>query len=143
MNELNIFFTDTETTSSSQETVGKETEGAVSPEAMEGVTVSPEAMAGVTASPEAELGDAPVLTIGAMEEGEDMVLLAADSAALAETTTETTAATQANLGFEPMNFVDNLQYMGIGMLTIFLIIGVIIVATQLINKIFSGKKDEE
>ena len=133
MNELNIFFTDTETTSSSQETVGKETEGAV----------SPEAMAGVTASPEAELGDAPVLTIGAMEEGEDMVLLAADSAAPAETTTETTAATQANLGFEPMNFVDNLQYMGIGMLTIFLIIGVIIVATQLINKIFSGKKDEE
>ena len=57
--------------------------------------------------------------------------------------TETTAATQANLGFEPMNFVDNLQYMGIGMLTIFLIIGAIIVTTQLINKIFSGKKDKE
>lgn len=52
---------------------------------------------------------------------------------------ETTEAAQAVLGFEPGNFVTNLQYMGIGMLTIFIIIGVIILATLLINKAFSGK----
>ena len=51
------------------------------------------------------------------------------------------AAEDAGEGFtfEPMNFVSNLQYMGIGMLTIFIIIGVIILATGLINTAFSGK----
>ena len=56
------------------------------------------------------------------------------------TTVPTEAATEAAeaiLGFEPMNFITNLQYMGIGMLTIFIIIGVIILATGLINKLFS------
>lgn len=53
----------------------------------------------------------------------------------------TVAATEAaaSLSFNPMNFVSNLKYMGIGMLTIFIIIGVIILATGLINKAFSGK----
>ena len=58
------------------------------------------------------------------------------------TTVPTEAATEAAeavLGFEPMNFVTNLQYMGIGMLTIFIIIGLIILATGLINKLFSKK----
>lgn len=56
-------------------------------------------------------------------------------------TEATAAATEAaaQLGFQPMNFVNNLQYMGVGMLTIFIVIGVIILATLLINKIFSGK----
>ena len=62
-------------------------------------------------------------------------------AAVTSAPTETAAATQANLGFEPMNFVDNLQYMGVGMLTIFIVIGVIILTTSLINWIFSRKKD--
>lgn len=44
------------------------------------------------------------------------------------------------LSFEPQNFVDMLGYMGKGMLVIFVIIGVIILATLLINKIFSNKK---
>ncbi|MBQ8005969.1 MAG: hypothetical protein IJ303_06635 [Clostridia bacterium] len=39
--------------------------------------------------------------------------------------------------FEPMNFVKNLEYMGIGMLGIFIVIGVIMGATLIINKIFS------
>ena len=64
-------------------------------------------------------------------------------AAITSAPTEATAATQANLGFEPMNFVDNLQYMGIGMLTIFLIIGAIILTTMLINWIFSRKKKDD
>ncbi len=44
-----------------------------------------------------------------------------------------------NLNFNPMAFVENLQHMGIGMLVIFVIIGIIILATALINKIFSKK----
>ena len=44
-----------------------------------------------------------------------------------------------NLVFEPGNFVENLKYMGIGMLVIFAVIGVIALATVLINKIFSDK----
>lgn len=39
--------------------------------------------------------------------------------------------------FEPMNFVYSLKYMGMGMLGIFVVIGVIILATYLLNKIFS------
>ena len=58
-----------------------------------------------------------------------------------ETVAEATGAAKAVLGFEPMNFIKNLQYMGIGMLTIFIIIGIIILFTMLINKVFSGKKE--
>lgn len=39
--------------------------------------------------------------------------------------------------FEPMNFVSSLKYMGMGMLGIFVVIGVIVLATYLLNKIFS------
>jgi hypothetical protein len=123
-----------EETIASQETVAKETEGeAISPEAMEGVTASPEAMLGLTTSLEA--GFDSTLTIGAID-GETVVLFADAKA-------ETTAATEtsAAIGFEPMNFVTNLQYMGTGMLTIFIVIGAIILATTAINKIFSKKKD--
>ena len=45
--------------------------------------------------------------------------------------------------FEPMNFVNNLSYMGIGMLCIFVVIGVIIGVTMLISLLSSGKKDEK
>ena len=44
-----------------------------------------------------------------------------------------------NLVFQPKNFVSNLKYMGIGMLVIFAVIGIIALATVLINKIFSEK----
>ena len=42
-----------------------------------------------------------------------------------------------------MGFVENLRFMGIGMLGIFIIIGIIIVATVIINKVFSGKEKQE
>ena len=42
-----------------------------------------------------------------------------------------------NLEFDPTAFIDNLQYMGIGMMVIFAIIGIIIGATMLINFLFS------
>ena len=54
------------------------------------------------------------------------------------------AASKAENGldieFKPERFVDMLRYMGKGMLVIFVIIGVIILATVLINKVFSNKK---
>ncbi len=42
-----------------------------------------------------------------------------------------------NLQFDPMAFVENLQHMGVGMLVIFAIIGIIILATKLVNYLFS------
>lgn len=45
-----------------------------------------------------------------------------------------------DLQFIPMNFVKYLDKMGIGMLVIFIVIGVIILTTMLINKVFSSKK---
>ena len=41
------------------------------------------------------------------------------------------------LDFNLMAFVDNLKYMGIGMLVIFVVIGIIILATKLVNYLFS------
>lgn len=40
--------------------------------------------------------------------------------------------------FEPMNFIYNLKYMGIGMLTILIVIGAIILATVALNKIMTS-----
>lgn len=41
-----------------------------------------------------------------------------------------------------MNFITNLRYLAVGMVSIFIVIGIIILATVLLNKIFtnSGKK---
>lgn len=51
----------------------------------------------------------------------------------------TALATQTNpeIFFQPMNFIENLKYMGIGMLVIFAVIGAIILATIIINYLFS------
>ncbi len=43
------------------------------------------------------------------------------------------------MNFNPANFIKYLPQMGVGMLTIFIIIGVIILATILINYIFKTK----
>ena len=45
--------------------------------------------------------------------------------------------TVVNLQFDLMAFVENLQYMGVGMLVIFVVIGIIILATKLVNFLFS------
>ena len=45
--------------------------------------------------------------------------------------------TAIGLNFDPMAFVENLQYMGIGMAVIFVVIGIIIGATMLVNYLFS------
>ena len=41
--------------------------------------------------------------------------------------------------FEPMNFVTNLKYMGFGMLGIFVVIGLIIGVTVLLNRATKSK----
>ena len=38
-------------------------------------------------------------------------------------------------------FIENLKYMGVGMLGIFIVIGIIVLSTMLINKIFSGRDE--
>ena len=45
-----------------------------------------------------------------------------------------------NLDFNPMAFIDNLKYMGVGMLGILIVIGVIILVTMILNKV-TAKKD--
>ncbi len=45
--------------------------------------------------------------------------------------------------FHPNGFVEQLSVMGIGMLGIFIIIGIIIIATVVINKAFSAKAKKE
>ena len=45
--------------------------------------------------------------------------------------------TAVNLEFNPLAFVENLQHMGVGMLVIFVVIGIIILATKLVNYLFS------
>jgi len=44
--------------------------------------------------------------------------------------------------FNPMNFVNNLVYMGKGMLGIVAVMAVVIIMVTLLNKIFSGKKEQ-
>ena len=43
------------------------------------------------------------------------------------------------MNINPMNFISNLKYMGIGMLTILLVMAVIILITMLLNKVFTKK----
>lgn len=46
------------------------------------------------------------------------------------------------LNFEPSKVVEMLKFMGLGMLVIFVIIGIIIISTVAINKLCSKKKDK-
>ncbi len=43
--------------------------------------------------------------------------------------------------FKPFEFINYLKYMGIGMLGVFIIIGIIMTATYIIGKIPSGDKE--
>ena len=54
------------------------------------------------------------------------------------TAAATVAAEEStNIIFQPVNFLRNLKYMGLGMLVIFVVIGLIILVTMLVNKFFS------
>lgn len=43
------------------------------------------------------------------------------------------------MDFNPINFVSNLKYMGLGMLGILIVMGIIIIATILLEKLTSSK----
>lgn len=47
------------------------------------------------------------------------------------------------MNFNPGAFVDNLYYMGIGMLSIMIVMGIIIGVTVLLNKITAKKKKKD
>jgi hypothetical protein len=49
-----------------------------------------------------------------------------------------------NIDFNPMNFVNNLTYLAKGLIGIFIVIGIIMLITVILNKLPSGKnkKDE-
>lgn len=59
-----------------------------------------------------------------------------------EMVTEAVSAV-ANGGFDPKAFVDNLKYMGAGMVGIFLVIGAIILSIVLLGKLTDKKKNDE
>jgi len=44
------------------------------------------------------------------------------------------------MNINPMNFVYNLKYMGIGMLGIIIVIGIIILVTTILNKVTKDKQ---
>lgn len=48
----------------------------------------------------------------------------------------------SELIFEPYQFIENLRFMGIGMLGVFMIIGIIIASTYAIGKISSKNKKQ-
>lgn len=45
--------------------------------------------------------------------------------------------------FKPYEFINNLEYMGIGMLSIFGVIALIILVTVILNKVTSKKKEQQ
>ena len=45
--------------------------------------------------------------------------------------------------FQPMQFIENLRYMGIGMLGIFIVIGAIALLTMALNALTAEHKDSE
>ena len=44
--------------------------------------------------------------------------------------------------FEPIKFVENLKYMGIGMLGVFLIVGIIMASVYVVSSMKSGESEE-
>ena len=44
---------------------------------------------------------------------------------------------------EPMHFVENLKYMGLGMLGIFIVIGVIMLLTMILNAVTQEKPKQD
>ena len=46
------------------------------------------------------------------------------------------------MNFNPINFLTNIRYLAVGMISIFIVIGVIILVTVLLNKIFT-KSDKK
>ncbi len=65
---------------------------------------------------------------------------AAEAAEAVEDASDEEEAVEEHSGFEPMNFIKNLKYMGVGMLCIIIVIGVLIGVTIVLNKVTAKKK---
>jgi hypothetical protein len=123
MNEWNILFTET------------------APD--ENVSVDPTADKEVSETPSEEIFTGGVLMAPAEDtvlETEEAEVIVTEHSCPHCTTTVATEPAKIDLQFKPDAFLHNMKHMGIGMVTIFMIIGIIICATALINKIFSKKK---
>ena len=57
--------------------------------------------------------------------------------------TSTLSSAFENIKFEPVKFVENLVYLAIGLIGIFIVIGIIILVTFILNRIPEGKKDKD
>lgn len=53
------------------------------------------------------------------------------------------AESDSDIEFHPENFMSSLSYMGTGMIGIFIVIGLIVLATVLLNKVFSDKTKKD
>ncbi len=71
--------------------------------------------------------------------------LAAEAVEAVETAVVEAAETAEKIGFEfhPQMFLENLKYMGLGMLCIFIVIAVIIGIVMLLEKLTSRKKSDD
>ena len=108
------------------------------------------------ADPDAPVDNTPA-DDGASGEADDSVEngsngeIAEDNVAKDENATDTEGETEIGgvdtpadkeFNFTPSAFAKNLEYMGVGMVGIFLVIGIIILATVLLNRVFSGKEKD-
>lgn len=56
--------------------------------------------------------------------------------------TDITVESESAIEFHPENFMSSLSYMGTGMIGIFIVIGLIVLATVVLNKLFREKSDK-
>lgn len=101
------------------------------------ISPAPDAAAPVDGEPAKDTMDAPVYAEDVTTTG--TVIGGADGP-----TAILVAESDSAIEFHPENFMSSLSYMGTGMIGIFIVIGLIVLATVLLNKLFSdkAKKDE-
>ena len=63
------------------------------------------------------------------------------AAEAADEAEETEEASEGGIKVQPMNFIYNLKYMGVGMFCIIVVIGVLIGVTMALNKFTAPKKN--
>lgn len=80
------------------------------------------------------------LSVGVFAEEPDTDTASAED--VSATVGETEETEEKKMIFEPMNFVTNIKYMGVGMLGIFIVIGVIILSVVVLNKVTAPKKEK-
>lgn len=92
-------------------------------------------------APEAPASNVVISTT--VDEEGNIVLTMADGSTMiagkAEAVEPETETEKTGFMFEPGNFITNLYYMGVGMVGIFIVIGLIVLVTILLNRLFREK----